>query len=229
MIDIHSHLIYGVDDGPGTIKESIRMILEAEKIGIKHIIATPHLYKSVYDTERAYNNLFELYNRVKDCDIGLYLGYEVFIDLVATDNLKEKRKITLNKSRYMLIELPFDNVPLHGYDTVYKLHLDNIIPIIAHPERNRSFVKDIGTFISFIEKGCLVQLDAASIVGVYGTEIKNFTKKLLKLNLVNFIASDAHCAEDYTEWYMAAYKKVRQWVGQEHAQKLFYENPKMIL
>lgn len=113
MIDIHSHLIYGVDDGPPTIKESIRMVLEAEKMGINTIIATPHYRKSLFKSENALENFMELKTRVKDCDIELLLGYEVYFDSILPDVLVEKDRYTLNKSKYLLFELPFDVIPLN--------------------------------------------------------------------------------------------------------------------
>jgi len=229
MIDIHSHLIHGVDDGPATIKESIRMVLEAEKLGIKAIIATPHTYKDLYRIDRAYANFMELKNRTADCGVELYMGCEAFIDPFAADGVKDGSIPTLNSSEYLLFELPFDSVPLYGYEIMYKLQLDNFIPIIAHPERNRVFNSDFSAFISFIEKGCLVQLDAASITGVYGMEAKKISRKLIKYNLVDFVASDAHCSEDYKRWYIPAYNEVIRLKNTNYADKLFYENGKMIL
>ncbi|HOJ11049.1 MAG TPA: phosphoesterase [Clostridiales bacterium] len=276
MIDIHSHLIYEVDDGPATIKESIRMVLEAEKIGIQSIIATPHFHENIYSTEKVIYNFNELVHRTRDCGVELYLGYEVFINtlknICMSGNMQENttlkgipqkdmssadmtqkvtdragtaqrdsnqadmaRKnaslagITLGGSRYLLFELPFDSIPAYSYETIYTLNLENIIPVIAHPERNRSFVRSFGSFISFIEKGCLLQVDAASIIGIYGTEVRSFTKRLIKLKLANFIASDAHCSQDYIEWYVSAYNTVCRWAGIEYAEKLFYGNPMMIV
>jgi len=229
MIDIHSHLIYGVDDGPPTIKESIRMVLEAEKIGINTIIATPHYRKALFRAENALEHFMELKTRVKDCNIELLLGYEVHFDSIIPDIMIEKGRYTLNKSKYLLFELPFDVIPLNMSDVILNLHMENFIPIIAHPERNRSFASNFQMFLEFIESGCLVQLDAASILGVYGSLVKKFAKNLIKLNLAHFVCSDAHSAADYTNWYLPAYEKVKRWSGTEYADILFYKNQKMLL
>lgn len=229
MIDIHSHLIHGVDDGPATIKESIRMVLEAEKLGIKVIIATPHMYKGFYKMEKACANFMELKKRTIGCGVELYIGCEAFIDPFTAVDVNSGSIPTLNNSKYLLFELPFDSVPLFGYEIMYKLQLDNFIPIIAHPERNRVFNSDFGAFVSFIEKGCLVQLDAASITGIYGREAKKFARKLIKHSLVDFVASDAHCSEDYKNWYIPAYNEVTRLKSMNYADNLFLENGKMIL
>jgi protein-tyrosine phosphatase len=229
MIDVHSHLIYGVDDGPPTIKESIRMVLEAERIGIKTIIATPHYRKGLFKAENAVEHYIELKSRVKDCNIEILLGYEVYFDSIIPDVMTVKDRFTLNKSKYLLFEMPFDIIPSNISDVILNLHMENFIPVIAHPERNRFFVKNFQFFLEFIESGCLIQLDAASILGVYGSAVKKFTKNLIKLNLAHFVSSDAHSATDYINWYLPAYEKVKCWGGAEYAETLFYKNQKMLL
>jgi len=185
MIDIHCHIVFGVDDGPTTIKDSVRMILEAEKIGVDKIIVTPHYKKNVYDSDKVVNNFYKIKSRVRDFGIDLYLGYEVFLVSSINDVLLQKDKYTLNKSKYLLFELPFDIMPVGINETVLKLHSEGIVPIIAHPERNMYFAKNMQKFIEFIETGCLVQLDAASIVGIHGSGVKRFAKKLIDLNWFN--------------------------------------------
>jgi len=194
-----------VDDGAPSIKESLKMVLEAESMGVKAIILTPHFHIGLFNNiEKVEENYYELRYRVRDCGIDLYLGYEVFIDSLLHGGEKIAEKLKLNNSPYLLMELPFDVVPSYSFDILYKLHLNDIIPIIAHPERNRFFVNNFNMFMNFIENGCLLQLDAASIIGVYGSEVQNFSKKLIKSNLAHFVASDAHSHEDYKEWYLAA-------------------------
>lgn len=229
MIDMHSHLIYGVDDGPPTIKESMRMLLEAEKLGINTIIATPHYRKGLYQAENVVGHYHELVSRVRDFNIEILLGYEVYFDSIIPDVIKSNERFTLNRSRYLLFEMPFDIMPADIYQIILKLHMENFIPIIAHPERNRFFIGNFQLFLEFIESGCLVQLDAASILGVYGILAKRFVKNLIKMNLVHFVASDAHNARDYINWYLPAYDKVKRWSGKEYADMLFYKNQEMLL
>ena len=229
MIDIHSHIIFGVDDGPSTIKESIRMVLEAEKLGVKEIIATPHFNNLLFHTDKIVENFSILSSRIADCDVKLHIGYEVYLSPSMIEKIKELKAKTLDNSNYLLFELPFDHIPVYCSKLLYGFHVEKIIPILAHPERNRVFMRSFDSFINFIENGCLVQIDAGSVIGVYGIEAKQFAKKVIKLNLAQFVASDAHCAEDYNDWYLSAYNQIKQWAGEEYAKQIFNENAKRII
>lgn len=229
MVDIHSHLIFGVDDGSPSIKESMRMVLEAERLGIKAIIATPHYRDNIYSSEKIAENFMELVYRMSDCGVDLHLGHEVFIGPDIAEKAKLNKRLKLAGSSFILIELPLDIIPVFSHDTIYKLQLENMTVILAHPERNRHFVNNFNAFIDLVERGCLLQLDAASIIGVYGADVKNFARKLIELRLAHFVASDAHCTDDYTGWYLKARNQVFRWAGEEYAYKLFSQNPMMIL
>jgi protein-tyrosine phosphatase len=224
MIDIHSHIIFGVDDGPSTIEESLKMVSEASNAGIKTIIATPHFQKEVFENDKIVENYNRLVKCASDFDISILLGYEVFINPSLARMVADKKPLTLNNSGYLLLELPFDSIPIYIYEIIFQLQLLEVTVVIAHPERNRNFLKNFDSLLGLVERGCLLQLDAASIIGVYGRHVKDFTKKLIKLKLVHFIASDAHSAKDYGNWYLKAYKKVNKWVGEEYTEKLFEKN-----
>lgn len=228
MIDIHNHIIYGVDDGSKTIKESIKMILEAEELGVKSIIATPHFYRNAHNAERAAERCRDLASRISGCGVDLQIGYEVLISTDLPELIRRGKKLTMGNSPYLLLELPFDSVPAYSNKVMYELHLENIIPIIAHPERNLRFLSDIDLFKAFLGNGCYVQIDAASIIGIHGKKVRKFAKQLLKLKLVDYIASDAHHLGDYSAWYLQAYRQVSRWEGKEHADMLFKHNPQKI-
>jgi protein-tyrosine phosphatase len=217
-----------VDDGPSSIKDSVRMVLEAEKLGVNNIIVTPHYNRNLYTSDRVLENFYKIKSIIRNFGVELFLGYEVFLISSMNDLLLNKNKYTLNMSKYLLFELPFDIMPISINETVLKLHSEGIIPIIAHPERNMYFVRNMQKFIDLIETGCLVQLDAASIVGTHGLTVKRFAKKLIDMNLVQFVASDAHRPEDY-EIYKKSYDIVKDWVGKEYSDKIFHENQKVII
>lgn len=229
MIDIHSHIIFNVDDGPSSLKKSIKMVQTAERLGVKHIIATPHYNNLLSSTDKIVENFSILSSRMADCDVQLHIGYEVLVSPFTIEKVKLLKTKTLDHSNYILFELPFDHIPEYIDKLLYEFHAEKIIPILAHPERYRTFVKDFNSFINFIEKGCLAQIDAGSIIGEFGKEAKQFAKKLLKLNLAQFVASDAHCTEHYTNWYLPAYNQVKRWAGEEYANQVFNENAKKIL
>ena len=228
MIDIHCHIIFGVDDGPSTIKDSVRMILEAEKLGVNTIIATPHYHNGIYNSDKVLENYYKVKSRIRDFGVEIFLGYEVFLVSSLNDLISKKEKYTLNKSRYLLFELPFDVLPVNINDILLKLHSEGIVPVIAHPERNLYFVRRMQKFIDLIETGCLVQVDAASIVGVHGSHVKRFAKKLIDMNLVHFAASDAHKPQDY-ELYRKAYDIVKNWAGKEYSDKIFTYNQNVLI
>lgn len=229
MIDIHSHIIHGVDDGPSNITESLRMIKEAERLGISQIMAAPHYQESIFGLERVEENYQELLYRAQDYDVVINLGFEVFVDPNNHSYFKNRKKLSLNKSGVILLEFPFNAPPSKCVDMVWKFRVQKITPVIAHMERNRSFINRFEAFVAFIKAGCYIQLDAASIAGVYGLKIKDFSKRLLQMKLADMVASNAHCAHDYADWYSEAFKNVSNWVGKEEAGILFHNNAKQIL
>ncbi len=229
MFDIHCHIIFGVDDGSLSVKDSIKMILEADKIGVTTIIATPHFHKGIYNSDKVAEHYYNIKSRIENFGIDFFLGHEVFLCSALPDIITDKYKYTLNNSKYLLFELPFNILPIGLNRIILKLQSENIKPIIAHPERNRYFISNTKAFWDLVESGCLVQVDAASIIGVYGTKVKRFSRRLIELNLVDFIASDAHRPKDYSEWHIKAYYKVKNWVGKEYCDKLFSHNQKILL
>lgn len=228
MIDIHNHVIFGVDDGAASIKDSLRMILEAERMGVTVLIATPHYNNNIYASTQVQENFNELKYYIKDLGIDLFLGYEVFLSTALDDVLEDQYKYTLAGSKYLLFELPFEVMPVDLDKVLQKLLSQGLIPIIAHPERYSYFSHNIERFQNFIDNGCLVQLDAGSILGVHGKEAKQFCKKVIDMHLVHFIASDAHRPEDYFQ-YKKAYELVKNWAGEEYCISIFNINPKAII
>ena len=229
MIDVHSHIIYGVDDGPTSIEESIKMICEAEELGVKAIFATPHFLDNPAHLEKVQRNYQELVDKTTDYEVSLMLGFETGMNEELPNAINRMESLTLGGTSFMLIEFPACTMPEYTDDVIYRLQLCDIIPIIAHPERNRNFVKNFDSLLDLFSRGCLIQVNAASIVGAYGRQEKDFAKKLIKNDMVHFVASDAHRAHDYINWYLRAYQKVIKWLGWEYADKLFYKNPAIIL
>lgn len=229
MIDIHSHIIHGVDDGPSCINQALKMVKEAERLGISYIMASPHYHESIYDLDRVEENYQELLFKAQDYDVKISMGYEVFANPNESGLLKNRKKLGINKSNLQLIEFPFNGDPQKCIDLVYQYRAQKIVPIIAHVERNRAFLNKTEYLVAFIKAGCYIQVDAASITGIYGQRIKEFTKKLLQMKVVDMVASNAHCAADYTERYTRAFANVTHWVGKEEAKLLFHDNAKNIL
>lgn len=196
MKDLHTHILYGIDDGAKSLEESLEILKKASINGVTDIILTPHYIKnSIYNANNKEKE--KLLNTLKKelikntINIKLYLGNEVYIDEDIPKLLKNNIK-TLNNSRYILIELPLTNKSPVLNEALYNIKQANLIPIIAHPERYIRYYKDYNFFNELINQGCLLQANIGSLYGFYGIRSKKMFKELLKRNMIHFIASDIH-------------------------------------
>ena len=192
MKDIHSHLMYGIDDGSRSLEESIELLEKQEKKGITDIILTPHYIENsdyVCGISKKNEILKELQ---KYTNIKLYIGNEVYITENVRKLLEKDQISTLNNSKYLLVELPMNNKIVDVENILFDLIRHNIIPIIAHPERYTYVQKDIGYLDDLKDMGVLFQGNYESLFGKYGTNAKKTLKKLIKLNYITFLGSDMH-------------------------------------
>lgn len=196
MIDIHSHILPGIDDGAKDIETSLKMLKLAEASGTEIIVATPHYIKNRYEntyeaTEVIYNKL-KLEAKAAGINIEILLGQEVMLEKHSLELCKEKKLRGINCSRYMLVEFPMDKLPADALDLIYELRLQNITPILAHPERYMYVLEDITQINDFAEEGCLFQINTGSLQGIFGKKVQSAATELISHGMVNFIASDAH-------------------------------------
>lgn len=196
LIDTHSHILYGVDDGSKTIDESLALLQRLSRVGFSKVILTPHYIEDSYNESKInnYNRYIELKNRVKEdnIDIELYLGNEIYITNNIVSLLKNGIVSSLNNSRYVLVELPFFDYINGIDDLLYELSYSGYIPVIAHPERYAYFQKNPKLLDNFIENGVLFQVNYASIIGFYGNNAKKLVEYMLKNDLVSFFGTDIH-------------------------------------
>lgn len=196
LCDIHCHILFGVDDGPSDIEESIEMLRQAERDGIENIILTPHFRHGMfeYDLERVEENFRALKARIQkeNIKINIFLGCEYHINSLIIQDIKSGRVHTLNDSRYVLIEFSYTSPSQELLDYVYKLVSRGYIPIIAHAERYESLQKNISLCDELKDKGALIQVNAASILGEDGFKLKRTARKMINYDVVDYIASDAH-------------------------------------
>ena len=175
MIDIHSHILYGIDDGSKTIEESILILKKCEQEGMKKIVLTPHYMentnynKNNKEKIKLFNNLKEEINK-QNINIDLYLGNEVYANENILELIEKEEILTINNSRYLLIEFPLLNENLNDINIIYNLKLSNIIPIIAHPERYEYIT--IEKIKQYINMGALIQINKDSLFGYYGKKAK---------------------------------------------------------
>lgn len=197
MIDIHSHIIPGVDDGSKSIKMTIEMLRNAELEGTSEIIATPHFCREYAEVE--YGEIVALTERInklaedEGINVKIHHGQEVYYSEHFIEDYKEKRIGTLGESNYLLFELPLQgHFEREILDTIYELQVMGIKPILAHPERYK-FLKEKPELINeFIDEEVLFQMNAGSISGAFGKETKKTAELFVKNGIYNFIGSDAH-------------------------------------
>lgn len=197
MIDIHSHILPGVDDGAQTLEDSIRMAEAAVEEGITHLFATPHHRNGRYENEKnlILKQVDELNRELFEREIPLHIlpGQEIRLYKELIEDLDQGLLVPLhNKVNYFLIEFPSSHVPNDTADIFYELNLRNYHPIIVHPERNSAIMENPDLLYNFISNGALTQITASSINGNFGKKIMNFSHDLIRSNLAHFIASDAH-------------------------------------
>lgn len=196
MIDIHSHILPGIDDGSKDMEMSIKMLRLAEKKGTKSMVATPHYIRNVY--ENYYDDIFEKYQQLKlaataaGINVEILLGQEIMLDKYCIELCKQKKLRGINGTRYMLIEFPMDKLPVDALDLIYELRLLDIKPIIAHPERYEYIYEAPTTINDFIQEDCLFQINTGSLQGLFGKKVQSCAKLLVQEGIANFIASDAH-------------------------------------
>ena len=197
MIDMHSHIINGIDDGSKSIEMTINMLRKAEESGTTDIIATPHFMRGRFEVE--YNEVLKKVEELKNMalenniNINIYAGQEVYYNKNILQYYNDNMIGTINNTKYMLIEFPMLDFNIDEIiDTIYELQIRGIVPIIAHPERYKLFIKKPSMINVLINEGMLFQMNAGSITGKFGRDVKKTATKYLEHNIYSFIGSDAH-------------------------------------
>lgn len=197
MTDIHSHILFGIDDGSSTIEESLDLLKKMQDIGFTDVILTPHYIESTEysaDNSEKIKRFEYLKENIKlnNLDINIHLGNEVFIHNNILESLNNNLVFSLNQSKYLLIELPFHNQILNLEDTIYEIQLQGYIPVIAHPERYTYFQENPKLIEPLKDMGVMFQCNYSSILGYYHKESEKLMKYLLKKGYVDFLGTDIH-------------------------------------
>lgn len=235
MVDIHCHILYGADDGSTSLEESVEMAKLAYAGGTDYIVATPHT-----NVPGSYQNFWgaELLDRVNkinsllqktDCPLRLFTGQEIFCTDTTPDLLKQGKLITLNGSRYPLVEFDFYERSATAYEKLKKIIALGYVPIVAHPERYAFVSADDDAAIKLKNLGCLLQLNKGSIDGRFGSHAFKTADKILKQGLADFVASDAHGPYSRTPNMEATHEYVAESFGFDYAERLFKQNPLLVI
>ena len=195
LCDIHNHLLPGIDDGSKSVGMSLKMLEKFDALGITSVIATPHVYQDLYpNTPITIKNSFDLLTtktlKVDGPKVDSY-GAEYMIDEVFMKNLQTSMPTLLLKDEYILVEINFFSETTLLVEAGFSLLQNNITPILAHPERYHS-IHTIREYKELKNKGFYLQLNALSLIGHYGPEVKQKAEKLLNEGLYDFVATDAH-------------------------------------
>lgn len=215
MIDLHSHILPGVDDGAQTLEDSIEMAKKAVSQGITHLMCTPHHNNGSYSNPAQQviirvNQLQAVLDQ-KDIPLTLLEGQEVRITGSLLDDIKNQEILFTDlDNTYILIELPTGDVPEYSEQLFFELMSAGHVPVIVHPERNAIFRKDPNRLIPFLDMGVLTQLTAPSIVGVFGKDIQKTARQMLRHNMLYMVASDAHNLRHRTFLMKEAYEEIHK-------------------
>lgn len=235
MIDLHCHILPGIDDGPADEAGTLAMARRACADGIRIIAATPHTLNGVFhnrfDQVRAQVKHFNTVLETEGIDLRLCSGIEAHMCMGMADRLRCGEIGTLNNSgRYLLIEFPFQAMPSGYRNELFQLRIKGITPIIAHPERNVIVQNEPEIAYELVEMGCLLQLTAMSITGELGEEAMICAHRLLELRLAHVVATDSHSVENRPPVMSEAVSAITQLLGEpETAREMTMTRPKAIL
>jgi protein-tyrosine phosphatase len=233
MIDLHTHILPGIDDGSATLEQSLEMAKIAVDDGITLMACTPHIYPGLYMNDAAGISLArdKLQNHLNEADINLQLviGADAHLVPELLSGLKSGRVPTLNNSRYFLLE-PSHHVAVPNFDnSVFEIMAAGYMPVITHPERLTWIEDHYAMFVDVAKRGAWIQITAGAILGKFGSRAQYWSEKLLSDGVVHIIASDAHNTGRRSPKMAEAYEQACKRVGKLEATRMVYDRPKAIL
>ncbi len=230
MIDLHTHVLPGLDDGARTVDDSLEMLRIAAESGTTDLVASPHanlqfqfdphiVDRAIADLAAASGHRVRLH---RGCDFHLYFDN-------IEDALAHPRKYTINGNCYLLVEFPDLLIAKTSTEIFSRMVQAGMVPVITHPERNPLLWRRLADLRKWIELGCCLQVTGQSLLGRFGSEARNFARELMNQDLVHFIASDAHDAEDRTPRLDNAYQHIAKRWSAARAERLLVTNPRAAL
>ncbi len=230
MVDLHCHILPGIDDGPKTWELTAGMCRMAALDGITHIVATPHCNDEYpYDRDRYTEMLGQLHD-TGEGKLTFSLGCDFHFSYEnVQDALEHPRRYTIGASQYLLVEFSDFGIPPSVKKNLLAISSCGMVPIITHPERNRPLLNRPEMVLEFVEQGCLVQVTANSLTGYWGSRSKNMAEWLLKRRAVHVIASDAHDPVHRKPLLSEARKVITKLAGAGVAESLFVTTPAAIV
>lgn len=233
MIDLHCHLLPEVDDGPATVEDAVAMARMAVQDGVRTIVATPHGAEWSYtgDESETRDRTAALRSELaaRGVDLELLTGLEVYLTPDAATLHAQGRIFTLNGSRYILVEFPMQGVPAYAEQTLFDLQIRRLTPVIAHPERNSQIADNPEIVSRMVDRGMLVQVTAASVVGIFGARTRAAAELLLTRGLAHLLASDAHSIGGRSPVLSGAVRRASKLIGEAAATAMVTTAPAAVL
>jgi protein-tyrosine phosphatase len=236
MIDLHCHLLHGIDDGPDTLEESLDLCRQAVADGITRAIVTPHIHPGRWENTRLSigQACKDLQQALIQHDIPLALGFAAEVRL--TDRIPEQiagNEIPfygeVDGYKVMLLEFPHGHIIPGSHQMIEWLLDRGIRPMIAHPERNRQIMKDPSQLQPYVDSGCWLQVTAGSVTGHFGEKSQSVAHHLLENDTVTVLASDGHNAKARRPVLSGAFEVISHSYGERRAQRLILESPRAIV
>ena len=226
MVDIHFHLLPGLDDGPDTLEMALEMAERAAADGTTHIVATPHANPNfLFDSELIAQRAAELRSKVGD-RLKIFTGCDFHLSFENLQDIqKHPQRYTIDGKGYLLVEFAAYSIPPEIDQTFHELQLAGITPIITHPERNRILRRHTDWLDKWASRGCAVQVTAGSLLGRFGPSAQQTATAWLESDRIHILASDAHNTTSRPPELGAAFQYVAQSRGEETARALCIENP----
>lgn len=236
MIDLHNHLLPGIDDGAKQVEETVEFLRILAKDGVTAVTATPHMKPGVYDNSRAdILNAVDLVRRAAADDpeasrVRLLPGAEVYYTADVTDRARRGELMSVaDGGKYVLLELPYQQVPMRVEETIFQLRIAGLTPIMAHPERVAYYLEDFERVEASVRLGALTQVTGASITGLFGSKARDFAHRMIDRNLAHIVATDSHDVRYRPPILSAARDVVARLVGPEAARGMVEDLPRAVL
>ena len=230
LIDIHCHILPKVDDGPDSVEESLKILKDMKRQGIKHVIVTPHYRPEMF--EPSMKRVIYSYRHLRDIayemGVSMSLGCEYYRNEQIIDHMDNRKRPSMAGSRYVLIEFSMNDLFPTIRNYVYELITHGYQPIIAHAERYFCCQK-MEKIQELKDMGALIQVNAGSVLGEEGWKLKKFCLDLMKKDLVDFVASDTHNTSDRKLNLKKCASYVTKKMGKQYAERIFFNNPLNIL
>jgi len=234
VIDLHCHILPGLDDGPLSAAESLEMCRIAVEDGIRTIVATPHMLNGMFPVDRkAILQGMEEFSGLlyrESIPLRILPGADVHLDPSVPDLLDRGALVTVaDLGRHLLLELPQDIVPEGTADLLFQVQLKGVTPIITHPERNIEIQQDPGILDDLVRAGSLTQVTAGSLTGDFGSCVRRCSLRLLESGTAHLVSTDAHNAGRRSPRLSEARRVVEEKMGRAEAERVFLERPERIL